>query len=90
MISDPSQTLVIADIQQLTKRDVNVIVVLDGGNLPQKDWARKKRDKDLPGATYIYTAYLNRFRDNSQKVLQEGTAGSRTQATGEALREPDS
>jgi len=63
--------LVIADIQQLTKRDVNVIVVLDGGNLPQKDWARKKRDKDLPGATDIYVAYLNRFR-NSQKVLQEG------------------
>ena len=42
--------LVIADIQQLTKRDVKVIVVLDGGDLPQKAWARKKRDKDLPGA----------------------------------------
>ncbi len=37
----------------------------------KKDWARKKRDKDLPGATDIYMAYLNQFRDNSQKVLQE-------------------
>ena len=63
--------LVIADIQQLTKRDVKVIVVLDGGDLPQKAWARKKRDKDLPGATDTYVAYLKRFRDSSQQVLQE-------------------
>ena len=63
--------LVIADIQQLTKRDVKVIVVLDGGDLPQKAWARKKRDKDLPGAEDTYVAFLQRFNDNSQKVLQE-------------------
>ena len=36
----PSVKLIIGEIQQLTKRDIKVIVVLDESDLPQKDWAK--------------------------------------------------
>ena len=43
----PLVKLIIGDIQQLTKRDIKVIVVLDESDLPQTDWARKSATRIL-------------------------------------------